>query len=144
MAGGNFRWDQYGRTFRKSREIILWRYLYNEIPQEATEYNINLEEGTYFDPWGTGAYCNLPDPALHQGLELEFKGPVAITRTYIPTVLIRCLTSQMVAYNPTLKESVDCDLVQTFVSGSSRAFITSEMVNGKWRWVADNNFNIVT
>jgi len=142
LCAGNFSWDQYGRTFRKSREIILWRYLYNEIPVETTEYNLNLKQGTYFNPWGTGTYCNLPDPALHQGLELEFKGPAAITRTYVPTCVFRCLVSLMVGYNTTLKESVDCNSVQTFVFGSSRAFITSEQVNGQWRWVADSGFNI--
>lgn len=142
LCAGNFSWDQYGRTFRKSREIILWRYLSNEIPVEATEYNLNLKQGTYFYPWGTDTYCNLPDPALHQGLELEFKGPAAITRTYVPTCRFRCLVSLMVGYNPTLKESVDCNSVQTFVYGSSRVFITSEQVNGQWRWVADSGFNI--
>jgi hypothetical protein len=145
LSAGNFSWDEYGRTYRKSKDIIVWRDLLAEFGVEETEHNLNLKKGTYFDFSGwTKAIINLPDPALHQGLELEFRGPIATTRVPRDWPTFKSAGFAMMGWNSTESDYVTCSSVISYISGSSRAHITSQKVNNVWTWVADSNFTIVS
>jgi hypothetical protein len=145
LSAGNFSWDEYGRTYRKSKDIIVWRDLLAEFGEAETEHNLNLKRGTYFDLscW-TNAICNLPDPALHQGIELEFKGSVATTRVPMPLPSFKSAGFAMMGWNSTTSDYVTCSRVKSYISGSARAHITSQKVNNVWTWVADIGFSIVS
>ena len=145
LSAGNFSWDQYGRTYRKSKEIIVWRSIADEFGTLETEHNVNLKKGTYFDfgSW-TKAIINLPDPALHQGLELELRGPIATTRVPRDWPTFRSNGFAMMGWSTTTSDYVTCSRVISYITGSARANITSQKVNNVWTWVADSNFIIIS
>ena len=145
LSAGNFSWDQYGRTYRKSKEIIVWRSIADEFGTLETGHNVNLKKGTYFDlgSW-TKAIINLPDPALHQGLELELRGPIATTRIPRDWPTFRSNGFAMMGWSTTTSDYVTCSRVISYITGSARAYIISQKVNNVWTWVADNNFTIVS
>ena len=145
LSAGNFRWDEYGRTYRKSKDIIVWRSILDEFGELETEHNVNLKKGTYFDfgSW-TKAIINLPDPALHQGLELEFRGPIATTRVPRDWPTFKSNGFAMMGWSTTTSDYVTCSRVISYIAGSSRAHIISQKVNNVWTWVADSNFIIIS
>jgi hypothetical protein len=145
FSAGNFRWDEYGRTYRKSKDIIVWRSILDEFGALETEHNVNLKKGTYFDFSGwTKAIINLPDPALHQGLEIEFRGPIATTRVPRDWPTFKSAGFAMMGWNSTTSDFVTCSRVISYITGSSRAHIISQKVNNVWTWVADSGFSIVS
>ena len=145
LSAGNFSWDEYGRTYRKSKDIIVWRSILDEFGALETEHNVNLKKGTYFDFSGwTKAIINLPDPSLHQGLELEFRGPIATTRVPRDWPTFKSAGFAMMGWNSTTSDYVTCSRVISYITGSARAHIISQKVNNVWTWVADSGFSIVS
>lgn len=152
LAKGTTYWDKFGQTYRKTREIIVWRRLSEEInaiidkienPEDyPDEYDLNLEYGTYLQTVGVDIYVNLPDPAECPGLIIDVYD---MPRTRVPLnwAKFRCKISPILKANAAgVYEPVVVDDPGRMEFGSS--VIRSEMYNGVYRWIADSDFVVVT
>lgn len=152
LAKGTTYWDKFGQTYRKTREIIVWRRLSEEInaiidkienPEDyPDEYDLNLEYGTYLQTVGVDIYVNLPDPAECPGLIIDVYD-MPRTRVLLNWAKFRCKISPILkANNAGVYEPVVVDDPGRMEFGSS--VIRSEMYNDVYRWIADSDFVVVT
>lgn len=152
LAKGTTYWDKFGQTYRKTREIIVWRRLSEEInaiidkienPEDyPDEYDLNLEYGTYLQTVGVDIYVNLPDPAECPGLIIDVYD-MPRTRVLLNWAKFRCKISPILKANAAgVYEPVVVDDPGRMEFGSS--VIRSEMYNDVYRWIADSDFVVVT
>lgn len=152
LAKGTTYWDKFGQTYRKTREIIVWRRLSEEInaiidkienPEDyPDEYDLNLEYGTYLQTVGVDIYVNLPDPAECPGLIIDVYD-MPRTRVLLNWAKFRCKMSPILKANAAgVYEPVVVDDPGRMEFGSS--VIRSEMYNDVYRWIADSDFVVVT
>lgn len=152
LAKGTTYWDKFGQTYRKTREIIVWRRLSEEInaiidkienPEDyPDEYDLNLEYGTYLQTVGVDIYVNLPDPAECPGLIIDVYDKPR-TRVLLNWAKFRCKISPILKANAAgVYEPVVVDDPGRMEFGSS--VIRSEMYNDVYRWIADSDFVVVT
>lgn len=148
LAKGTTYWDKFGQTYRKTREIIAWRRLSEEInaiidkienPEDyPDEYDLNLEYGTYLQTVGVDIYVNLPDPAECPGLIIDVYD-MPRTRVLLNWAKFRCKISPILKANAAgVYEPVVVDDPGRMEFGSS--VIRSEMYNDVYRWIADSDF----
>lgn len=148
LAKGTTYWDKFGQTYRKTREIIVWRRLSEEInaiidkienPEDyPDEYDLNLEYGTYLQTVGVDIYVNLPDPAECPGLIIDVYD-MPRTRVLLNWAKFRCKISPILKANAAgVYEPVVVDDPGRMEFGSS--VIRSEMYNDVYRWIADSDF----
>lgn len=152
LAKGTTYWDKFGQTYRKTRDIIIWRILSKEIqairdeienPEDyPDEYDLNLEYGTYLvahsGDMGMDFYVNLPDPAECPGLIIDVYD-MPRTRVLLYWAKFRCKVS------PILKSNSSGGYDPVVVSDPGRmvfgsSVIRSEMYNDGYRWIADSDF----
>lgn len=152
LAKGTTYWDKFGQTYRKTREIIVWRRLSEEInaiidkienPEDyPDEYDLNLEYGTYLQTVGVDIYVNLPDPAECPGLIIDVYD-MPRTRVLLNWAKFRCKISPILKANAAgVYEPVVVNDPGRMEFGSS--VIRSEMYNDVYRWIADSDFVVVT
>lgn len=148
LAKGTTYWDKFGQTYRKTREIIVWRRLSEEInaiidkienPEDyPDEYDLNLEYGTYLQTVGVDIYVNLPDPAECPGLIIDVYD-MPRTRVLLYWAKFRCKISPILKANAAgVYEPVVVDDPGRMKFGSSA--IRSEKYNDVYRWIADSDF----
>ena len=152
LAKGTTYWDKFGQTYRKTREIIVWRRLAEEIqairdeienPEDyPDEYDLNLEYGTYLiahsGDMGMDLYVNLPDPAECPGLIIDVYD-MPRTRVLLYWAKFRCKISPILKANAAgVYEPVVVDDPGRMKFGSSA--IRSEKYNDVYRWIADSDF----
>lgn len=148
LAKGTTYWDKFGQTYRKTREIIVWRRLSEEInaiidkienPEDyPDEYDLNLEYGTYLQTVDVDIYVNLPDPAECPGLIIDVYD-MPRTRVLLNWAKFRCKISPILKANAAgVYEPVVVDDPGRMEFGSS--VIRSEMYNDVYRWIADSDF----
>lgn len=154
MAKGTTSWDKFGQTYRKTRDIIVWRRLSDEMqaildkiedPEEERpdEYDLNLEYGTYLMAHNPtlNFFVNLPDPAECKGLILDVYD-MPRTRALIYWAKFRCKISPILRRNSTgAYEAVVVSDPGRKEFGSS--IIQSVQYNDSWRWIADSSFEVV-
>ncbi|MCB6271545.1 MULTISPECIES: hypothetical protein [Bacteroides] len=154
LAKGTTSWDKFGQTYRKTRDIIVWRRLSDEMqaildkiedPEEERpdEYDLNLEYGTYLMAHNPtlNFFVNLPDPAECKGLILDVYD-MPRTRALIYWAKFRCKISPILRRNSTgAYEAVVVSDPGRKEFGSS--IIQSVQYNDSWRWIADSSFEVV-
>lgn len=137
-AKGNIYWDEYGRLYRRSREIIVWRRLCDEIG-EATTYQLNLHKGTFIDTRYSNATVYLPDPNDHPDLVIDVLSTFPRTRVPIPFCRLTCSHSPILVWDKDTQKYVEA-VIGDPTSIYNDASISSKMYNGVYRWFADSNF----
>lgn len=137
-ARGNISWDEYGRLYRRSREIIVWRRLYEEIG-EATTFQLNLGKGTFIDTRYSNATVYLPDPNDHPDLVIDVLSTFPRTRVPIPFCRLTCSHSPILVWDKDTQGYVEA-VIGAPTSIYNDASISSRMYNGVYRWFADDNF----
>lgn len=137
-AKGNIYWDEYGRLYRRSREIIVWRRLCDEIG-EATTYQLNLHKGTFIDTRYSNATVYLPDPNDHPDLVIDVLSTFPRTRVPIPFCRLTCSHSPILIWDKDTQGYVEA-VIGDPTSIYNDASISSRMYNGVYRWFADSNF----
>lgn len=137
-AKRNIYWDEYGRLYRRSREIIVWRRLCDEIG-EATTYQLNLHKGTFIDTRYSNATVYLPDPNDHPDLVIDVLSTFPRTRVPIPFCRLTCSHSPILVWDKDTQKYVEA-VIGDPTSIYNDASISSKMYNGVYRWFADSNF----
>lgn len=154
MAKGTTSWDKFGQTYRKTRDIIVWRRLSDEMQaildkiedpeaERPDEYDLNLEYGTYLMAHNPTLdfFVNLPDPAECKGLILDIYD-MPRTRALIYWAKFRCKIS------PILRRNSSGAYEPVVVSDPGRKEFGSSIIQSvqyydNWRWIADSSFEVV-
>lgn len=144
LANGSIYWDTVGNLYRKSREIIVWRRLEEEITDAGITdvYNIKLEDGTFLMTVGySSIYINLPDPSLYPDLIIEVENPPR-TRTIIDFFTIKCDVAPIQVWDTNDLELKDA-MIGAPIPDKGNCLIRSRTVLRKgWRWVANNFYTV--
>lgn len=137
-AKGNIYWDEYGRIYRRSREIIVWRRLHEEIG-EATTFQLNLGKGTFIDTRFSNATVYLPDPNDHPDLVIDVLSTFPRTKVLVPFCRLTCSHSPILIWDKDAQGYVEV-VIEEPTSIYNDASISSRMYGGVYRWFADSNF----
>ena len=144
LADGTIRWDTYGNLYQKSRSILVWRDIEQEMYDRGVtgDYDIDLKEGTYIDITCLATDSRvlmLPPAESAEGIVIDVRHGV-LTRTG-GTYRIGCESGGVRVYNQSDKAY---DTVQhvTLQNGwcMEDGTIESVMDEDGCYWYAGNGF----
>ena len=144
LADGTIWWDTYGNLYQKSRSIIVWRDMQQEMDERGVTgaYDIDLKEGTYIDItclYTDSRVVMLPPAESAEGIVIDVRHG---TLTRIGgTYLIGCESGGLRVYNESDKAYVTAQQV-TLLNGWSMEEGTIESVRNEdgCHWYAGKGF----